>query len=116
MNADYLEYMQSEQWAQLKETHADPRECVACYATKALHLHHMHYPENIWDTQPGHCCWLCIRCHEMFHRAVMGERKKYQAWATDKNRTVMLINAQRKDEGMEILPAIERILNIAEAA
>lgn len=110
MNEEYEAYMQSEAWEAVKESHPDAPICIACDSSRRIHLHHMHYPESIWDTRPSDCCWLCERCHELFHRAVLGERKKYQEWAVTKNRTRLLIEAQRNEEGMSIKDALERIL------
>lgn len=99
MNAAYDAYMSSEEWEELKRTHPERRGgCVACRYAHNLRLHHMFYPKDIRDTKHEHCCWLCDGCHAAFHRAVTGERKKYQPWATDINRTVMLIQAQRREE------------------
>ena len=99
MNPEYEAYMCSEEWKGLKSRHPDPRKCVACETTYNLHLHHMIYPKDIWKTQPHHCCWLCEGCHDCFHRACVGERAKYLAWATDAGRVRMIVRAQRKEEG-----------------
>lgn len=114
MNAEYDAYIRSEAWGELKQSHPDRRACVACERPDDLQLHHMRYPANIWDTRASDCCWLCEACHEMFHRACTGERKKYQAWATTSDRTVMLIRAQREEEGMTIAGTLEFIFRRTE--
>lgn len=106
MNPEYTAYICSEEWKGLKSRHPDPRKCVACETTYNLHLHHMVYPKDIWKTQPHHCCWLCEGCHDCFHRACVGERAKYLAWATDSWKVAMIVKAQRKEEG-DMQPAGE---------
>jgi len=98
---EYEAYMCSEEWKTLRSRHPSPRQCVACDATYNLRLHHMIYPEDIWKTQPHHCCWLCEGCRDAFHRACTGERKKYQAWATEPWKVKMIVQAQRKEEGWQ---------------
>lgn len=68
----YQEYINSAAWAKLKRTMPGPKMCVACGSTEGLHLHHMYYPEDIYKTKHFHCCWLCIECHNSFHKRVRG--------------------------------------------
>jgi hypothetical protein len=64
----YRKYINSPLWTQLKLTMPGPRECLACGSIDNLDLHHMFYPPNIFDTKHCHCCWLCRKCHELFHK------------------------------------------------
>lgn len=68
--------------------------CAACRTNRRLHLHHMIYPPDIWQTTPDQCCWLCDRCHETFHRAPA----KYIAMARTEGITAMVVRAQRDEE------------------
>jgi hypothetical protein len=96
VNPNYEAYLQSEIWMELKAvmTRRRPYECVACGRDRALQLHHMRYPADIWKTEPEHCCWLCDRCHEMLHRAPA----KYIAIAVTESLTARVVQAQRDEE------------------
>lgn len=118
---EYEAYINSEAWDELKLKHPSRRECVACDTRHNLRMHHMRYPENIWDTIPADCCWLCEGCHEAFHRACVGERSKYKAWAVSPGRVAMIVRAQRQEEGDSIGSSLEAIarrlgIKIGEAA
>lgn len=92
--AEYEEYLNSEDWAQVKHEKHLRRICVGCGRNRGLELHHMIYPADIWQTKSEHCCWLCDRCHELLHRAPA----KYIAMATTEQITRMVIEAQKNEE------------------
>ena len=96
--ARYAKYLQSEAWAKVKAAMPGNRACVACQGREALELHHMVYPKNVWKTKTAHCCWLCDRCHETFHRAPA----KYIAMARTEYITAMVIRAQLNEEDKAI--------------
>lgn len=93
---EHQRYIESEEWAAVKASMRGhrPYACVGCGRDKFLHLHHMIYPPDIWQTRREHCCWLCDRCHEVFHRAPA----KYIALATTEGWTRLVIKAQREEE------------------
>ena len=94
----YQEYLKSEEWQVVgtEKARSGPFKCVGCDSVRLrfLQLHHMIYPADIWATEPKHCCWLCDRCHETFHRAPA----KYIAMATTEQITRMVIEAQKNEE------------------
>lgn len=113
-SAEYNCYIASPQWAALKESHPDPKECVACGSVykKLLHLHHMRYPANIWETEHSDCCWLCIGCHECFHRGIVAGRKQGHALAgTSKDFTKAVIRVERAQESYQ--PAGETLRGLS---
>ena len=65
-------YTDSPEWNELRRTMPGKRKCVACVATTDLNLHHMFYPDDLYQTKYCHCCWLCRTCHQAFHRRVKG--------------------------------------------
>lgn len=68
----YKEYLNSNEWKQLKERKSKKRQgakkCIACNSRADLNLHHMLYRKNWNDTEPYDTCWLCKRCHGVFHK------------------------------------------------
>ncbi len=114
--SEYELYMASPEWEQLRMTHPDPPQCIACDSTRELQMHHMRYPENIWETEHWQCCWLCVRCHECFHRGLIAGRKQgYELkCASDsalKDFTRAVIRAQRRSE--ECRPAFADLTNLS---
>lgn len=93
-NPEYEQYLESGEWMDVKKAMSRRFFCVGCATKRALQLHHMIYPADIWQTRPEHCCWLCDRCHETLHRAPA----KYIAIARTEGWTAMVIKAQREEE------------------
>lgn len=62
----YREYLKSEHWAQLRMKQPK-KKCTACHTKKNLDLHHMVYLDDWYKTTSKHLCWLCRRCHSLFH-------------------------------------------------
>lgn len=100
--AEYQQYLESEEWRAVKKAMRRPEKCVGCAGERRLELHHMIYPADIWKTEPKHCCWLCDPCHETLHRAPA----KYIAMATTENFTKRVIWAQRNEEDGALSAAI----------
>ena len=93
--AEYDFYILSPQWGKLKDTHPDPQFCAYCTRDRNLHMHHMRYPANIWDTKHEDCCWLCERCHDCFHRGLIaGRAQGYVLDGTSKGFTLAVIKVQ----------------------
>jgi hypothetical protein len=62
----YREYLKSEHWAGLKAKQPK-KKCAVCRTNKNLDLHHMIYLKDWYKTTSKHLCWLCRRCHGLFH-------------------------------------------------
>ena len=100
----YQEYLTSEAWVKLKESMPGPHECLACNAVEGLHLHHIYYPENVWETKHCHCCWLCASCHSMFHTQVgISLEIPQETWDFLKKRTQTIILQSYKDIAEQLL-------------
>jgi hypothetical protein len=68
----HKKYTESAEWNELRRTMPGKRKCAACASTAELNLHHMFYPDDLFQTKHCHCCWLCRTCHLAFHRRVKG--------------------------------------------
>ena len=91
----YREYVKSPVWAQLKDTMPGEKECVGCGSTVRLHLHHMYYPQDVFDTRHKHCCWLCKRCHRILHRLYRnGIHVGKRSWLWLKQETARVIQEE----------------------
>lgn len=90
--SEYTAYINSPQWAKLKRKMPGERRCLACLSPDFLHLHHMYYPEDIWNTRHCHCCWLCRDCHEIFHGRFRGGMElPRETWEILRKRTRKII-------------------------
>lgn len=71
-NADKLEYMQSEQWKQLKleRLKIAQNKCESCDSTHNLHLHHITY-ERLTQEHIEDLAVVCEQCHTYIH-SVLG--------------------------------------------
>ena len=91
----HREYIESEQWQELRRTMPGPRQCVVCEETGDLNLHHMHYPQNLYQTLHCHCVWLCRACHQAFHRRVPGTLPhKNTTWEKMRLRTIKIVRKE----------------------
>ena len=104
----HREYIESEQWQELRRTMPGPRMCVVCGETGDLNLHHMHYPQNLYQTLHCHCVWLCRSCHQAFHRRVKGTLPhKNKTWEQMRKHTIKIV---RRELGSSKTPAPQRII------
>ena len=91
------EYIQSTQWRELRRTMPGPRQCAVCETKAELNLHHMYYPQNLFQTLHCHCVWLCRSCHEAFHRRVKGTiPQKNETWDRLRHHTIKIVRRELK--------------------
>jgi hypothetical protein len=66
---EYLKYLNSQEWGRLRldalAQHGD--RCTTCPSYLNIQLHHLFYPENIWETKVDHVIPLCKACHDRAH-------------------------------------------------
>lgn len=91
----HREYIESDQWHELRRTMPGPRQCVVYQETGDLNLHHMHYPNNLYQTLHCHCVWLCRSCHEAFHRRVKGTLPhQNETWEQMRLHTIKIVQRE----------------------
>jgi 5-methylcytosine-specific restriction endonuclease McrA len=68
MDKKYREYLQSDEWAQLKIDLFKDRgyKCEECGNKKRLAIHHLTY-ENIYNENSEDLIILCEKCHKKAH-------------------------------------------------
>lgn len=76
----YNEYLQSEEWAQLKIDLFNHRgkKCEKCSSEEEIHVHHLHY-RNIFNEEPEDLVILCKKCHFAEHKDKRRKKKKKAA-------------------------------------
>lgn len=63
-------YLKSEQWDKVRVMvlMRDNGACQICGLVDIHNdVHHVHYPDNVWETQPADCKLLCRKCHQKIH-------------------------------------------------
>lgn len=65
----YEVYLQSDHWInfKLRKEQVDPKKCAACGEVETVQLHHMIYRTPLESAELDDTCWLCMRCHKLFH-------------------------------------------------
>lgn len=65
----YLDYLKSDEWAQLKIDLFNHRgyKCERCWKTNKLHIHHKTY-DNLFNEEPEDLEILCQKCHRLEHK------------------------------------------------
>lgn len=77
----YAVYLDSEHWRIFKKRKeaVDPKKCRSCGGVKIVQLHHMIYRRPLESALLEDTCWLCKKCHEMFHQKAGAVLKNVKA-------------------------------------
>lgn len=77
MNKKYKEYLNSDQWKEIRDKvlHRDGNKCIKCGSSKNLQVHHNTY-DNIYNEAENldDLITLCSKCHMKEHDMINGVR------------------------------------------
>ena len=72
----YLEYLQSEQWLNIRlDILSIRKNCERCGSKRKLHVHHKTY-KNFGHEEPQDLELLCEKCHQVEHRLIIPKNKR----------------------------------------
>lgn len=68
-NSKYNKYINSKEWKEVKRKYFEKhdKECVRCYSTDDIHLHHIVY-KNLGKEKDKDLAPICKKCHLAFHK------------------------------------------------
>jgi len=91
MNTDYLNYLESQHWYDLRMAALNKanRKCEVCKRGGLLNGHHLIYRTPLTDCTTDDIMAMCNRCHEKWHNWL--RRKKKALWMFDRESTVLTL-------------------------
>ncbi len=89
-NKIYLDYLQSNEWAQIRIDLFELRgkKCERCGSKKRISVHHLSY-DNIFNEEPEDLEILCDKCHKNEHGLIVKVKKKKYSKRIKKSKPVV---------------------------
>jgi len=78
----YLEYIRSEHWLilRMQALQRDKFRCARCGNRRFLHVHHVHYKDDLATCTVDDLLTLCEKCHKKIHKKEFKERRRWRRW------------------------------------
>lgn len=95
MSEAYSEYLNSEHWSGLrsKRIALSGHKCECCFGVRLLQVHHLQYPDDLYDCTVDDLITLCRPCHDILHEFARSKGLSISGrW--DRENTIKLIRGQ----------------------